>query len=283
MGRAIGLIIFGTLAIILLAFTFSENSGLQRAIPGVNIVAASETESVADYIVFAGRITDSISGKWLNDYTVIPYLDGNEISQPQTRTTSRIGKFAESGEGVHDGCFILYIPNRYELTESHVFIDSDKTPVTMQYKDGGFGGRGILYIWLGDVNPGDVFRLGVPDKQIEYAVAIMPEDNANLDPEIHQISTTLGEDGRVTTQTDNPSRVEVEIPESTIQISWTREYTVQTGTTIWNSWKWYVEGQVPGMNWSTYYAEVVQRNPDLVRTGYFVPGQTYYLPFASSS
>lgn len=285
MGRAIGLIIFGTFVVILMALGLtacSPQSGVLLGQVGIGGVSYEDT-AVADHIVIAGKITDPVTGKWLNNYTVIPYFNDEELSQPQSRAISRTDKYPQSGEGVHDGCFVLYIPNRYELTASHVFVNGNQEPITMRYKDGGLTGRSELYLWLGEVHPGDLIQLGIPDKQIEYAIAVMPEDNANLNPEIHQNSTVLDKDGRVTKPIDNDSNNEVLIPETTTQISWTREYTVLSGTTIWDSWKWYVEGQVPEMNWSTYYAEVVQRNPDLVRTGYFVQGQTYYLPLASSS
>ncbi len=287
MGRAIGLILVGILAVILFAVSFtacSPQSGIVLAQVGQGGLDFQET-AVADYIVIAGKITDPTSGKWLNNYTVIPYLNGEELSNPQNRAISRTGKYAPSGEGVHDGLFVLYIPNQYELTAGHDFISGNDQIVKMQYVDGGLTGASHLYVWMREVNPSDIFRLAVPDKQIEYAIAVMPQDNAELNPEYHQYSTTLDENGMIHKLIDqNADGKSVLIdptetpPDTQKAITWTREYTAPENTNIWNTWKWYVENQVDGLDWNTYYENVLLRNPELAKTDYFVKGQIYYLP-----
>ena len=291
MGRAIGLIILGVLAVILFTIGFSSLSGgTGFQLAGVEVVAASDETAVAKNIVFAGKITNPVNGQWENDYTVIPYLNNKEISNPQNRAISRIGKYHGSGEGVHDGLFVVYIPNIYELTAEHDFINADGELVEMHYAhNGGFSTNGDLYVWLREMNPGDVLQLRVPEKQIEYAIAIMSENNADLSEEIHQNETMLQGEQVVAVSGKNSENETVTQPnigkgggapppDTQMVGNWTREYTAPADTIVWDTWTLYVENQVPGMDWDTYYEEVMIHNPDLAQTRYFVKGQIYYLP-----
>ncbi len=280
MGRALSLILFGIVTVILATVGLTAcapQTGVQLGEITLGSMDSQET-AVATYIVIAGKITEPTSGAWLNNYSVIPYLDGQEISNPQNRAISRTGKYMGSGEGVHDGLFILYIPNQYELTATHDFINANGRPINMQYADGGFVGASDLYIWLGEVNPGDIFRLAVPAKQIEYAIAVMPTDNEQLDSDIHQNNTILQEDGRITTIETEKSSNKTMSTTSTQRIRWTRPYIAPQNSTIRETWSLYIENQVPSMNWTTYYTQLLLHNPELVQTGNFVAGQLYYLP-----
>lgn len=281
MVRAIGLIFFGILAVIVIAISLtacSPQTGVILGDFGQGGVGYENT-AVADYIVIAGKITNPTDGRWLNDYTVIPYLGGVELSQSQARAISRTDKFFGSGEGVHDGCFVIYIPNRYELTASHVFINGNKEPVTMQYKDGGFTGRSDLYLWLDEVNPGDIFRLAIPDKQIEYAIAVMPHDNAHLDPSYIHRDTLLDKDGNVSVRVkEGVGGGIVDGPGSLGAPGWEREFTPARNMTYQEVWLLYVSVHATNLNQYTFAQEVVRMNPELVQTGGFVVNETYYLP-----
>ena len=126
MGRAIGFILIGVLAVILLTVamsTVSGQSGVQFS--GVELVAASDNVPVADYVVIGGKLSDAATGAWLNNYAIIPFEDNFEVTTPQTRFSTRTGEHAFSGEGVHDGFFLIRIPNRYKLTAGNVFLNAN--------------------------------------------------------------------------------------------------------------------------------------------------------------
>lgn len=292
MGRAIGLIILGILAVILLTVTASSISGQTSAqIAGVQIVSAAETSPIADYIVIGGKLSDAQTGEWLNNYPIIPYMEGVEITVPQTRFLTRRGEHSASGEGVHDGFFLIKIPNHYKLTAANNFLNADGKPVQMRYIDNGMMAPSELFVWLSDVHPGQIFCLEVPDKQTDFTIVAMPQDNAHLPEKIQQNKTILLDNRSiqpVDTDTANGTVTfsfdqALNLPDPTlISELWTREFYPLQTLTIDEVFTQYVAPATSGIT-AEQFAEQVRKYNDLDANGLFHPNQKYFLPLADAS
>jgi hypothetical protein len=66
----------------------------------------------ATEIVLAGKVVDVVNDEWLNDRLVVVFVNGTEVA----RTVSKTGEYTMSGEGTHDGLFVISFPNTYKLT-----------------------------------------------------------------------------------------------------------------------------------------------------------------------
>ncbi|HFQ92399.1 MAG TPA: hypothetical protein ENK32_00185 [Anaerolineae bacterium] len=242
-------------------------------------------------IAFTGRVTEANTGKWLNEYLVIVFLNGEEIG----RKTSHLGKFKYSGEGVHDGLFDVRIPNTYELTAADKFVYANRQPLIMYTPDEQTPDSRNIYKWFGDLAPGDIIRIEVPAKQIEYAIAVMPVPNSELSEAIANgfIKTKIDQNGNVTAPLENAVPVKVNEAKSNSSqkanaltdssgIVWGRPLTHFSGSR-WQVWQLYVAGQVPGMTWEQFNDGVVRHNQHLMQTGYvFQYNQVYVLPVVAS-
>lgn len=243
-------------------------------------------------IAFTGRVTEANTGKWLNEYLVIVFLNGEEIG----RKTSHLGKFRYSGEGVHDGLFDVRVSNTYELMVTDSFIYKNGQPLIMYTPDEQAPDSRNIYKWFGDLAPGEIVRVEVPTKQIEYVIAVMPVPNSELSEAIANgfTKTKIDDGGNVTVPLENTASVEVDdnktsgsqkvnVPTDVSNVTWGRQLTHFSGNR-WQVWQLYVAGQVPGMTWERFKEEVVQRNQHLMQAGYvFQYNQVYTLPIVSSN
>jgi hypothetical protein len=244
-------------------------------------------------LVFAGQIEDE-NGRWLNNCVVVLFKNGEEVS----RTTSRLMNSAYSNNGPMDGVFELRIPNVYELTLTHEFYYSDRNRVTMTATPGLVGTRD-LGVWFGDLNFKDRRVVHIPDKQLEYALVVLPFPQDELPESYLKGHLSLNGGTLVTnlpeatgnerlavqaTAVPNPSPT----PQSNIQftvlpslnngLDWHLQMTGYYGNR-WDVWQRFVAGRVPGMNWETFKESVLVHNPQLENDSFvFYPDKAYLLP-----
>ena len=250
-------------------------------------------------IVFVGKVTDPNTGTWLNDYTVIVYLNGEEIG----RTVSKRDEYVHTGQGVFDGMFVVYVENHYKLTVEDEFVDLDtRQSLEMSSPDNNSSSR-YIYRWFGEKKPDELIRIGVPAKQIEYDIVVMPVSNAELPEAFLNGPTTIDGNGGVRVPLDTDGQVivvgangsnagkgggfqklEGQKSEKNVgSVIWERQLTHFYGNR-WQAWQLYVAGQVPGMTWEQFKDGVVQHNQHLMQTGYvFQYDQVYLLPVVSSN
>lgn len=266
---------------VLIACTPTQESALIDAATKVS----SEIDEVlvnAPQLAFAGKVTSPDGSRWLNDYLAIVYKDGEEIG----RNISQLGEFPESGEGKHDGLFLIKFDNLYNLTADDLIT---AVPDSTFQNAPGVVGTKYIYVWLGETPPGHRFYVAVPDKRIGYSLIILPLPVSDLPAEFLDGATTLSGDmvtasnGTVLDLTTAvPTPVPPEItnppPASTGGVSWTRPLTGFSGNR-WQVWQQYVEGQVAGITWEQFKDDVLIYNPDLAADGYvFQAGKQYLLP-----
>ncbi len=278
----LAIVLFG-IALLLLSACAAEGLALGDATGVGGFPGAAE-------IAFAGRVTEANTGKWLNEYLVIVFLNGEEIG----RKTSHLGKFKYSGEGVHDGLFDVRIPNTYELTAADSFAYSNGQPLVMYTPDERIPDSRNIYKWFGDLAPGDIIRIEVPAKQIEYVIAVMPIPNSELSEAIANgfIKTKIDQNGNVTAPLEDAAPVKAHDAKSNGSqtagtltdsngIVWGRPLTHFSGSR-WQVWQLYVAGQTPGMTWEQFNDGVVRHNQHLMQTSYvFQYNQVYVLPVVS--
>jgi hypothetical protein len=289
------IIVFITSTIFLVACSAEPIEQFDRMISGVNQTASLNTQST-DSIILAGKVTDPATNKWLNDYLVIVFLNGEEVG----RFISSLDKFENSGEGKHDGLFKVAFPNTYELTPETFFLRSDgdfmAVSTTPRY----------LYSWLGEMAPGSLIHIQVPDKQIEYAIKIMEAPVTELSedylargqaqltstdqivapaiPEISEVGYGGAENGA---QVESNSTVE---PNSTVELDsttesimsqevrWTRTLSGYYGNR-YEVWERFVQPTIPGLSWNEFKEQVLIYNPQLVTDGnIFHTDKLYIIP-----
>ncbi|MEJ2748058.1 MAG: hypothetical protein P8183_09135 [Anaerolineae bacterium] len=254
---------------------------------GALIDAATKVSSQIDealvnapQLAFAGKVTSPDGSRWLNDYLVIVYKDGEEVG----RNISQLGEFPESGEGKVDGLFFVKIDNLYDLTA----VDLIPPTPELAFQDAqGVVGIKYIYTWLNEVPPGYRFNVAVPSKRIGYSLIILPLPTSELPAEILDGPTTLDGDTIVASDgTMMDLNTAVPPPELTTEpspvpaggVSWTRPLTGFTGNR-WQAWQQFVDGQVSGITWEQFKDDVLIYNPDLEADGYiFQAGKQYVLP-----
>ena len=277
--------------------TSTQENILQGALESANR-RIDEAYITASHIVFTGKVIDA-NGMWLDNYLVILYLNGEEIS----RDVSRLQKFSESEIGVHNGLFKIEVSNVYELSAEDQFVLPDGPTMTMSNSEGFVGNTATVYKWFGDLQPGQLMRIQVPKKQIEYALYISPTAIGSLDAEIQYGKTQLSAAGDVTayvyadglnsalaTSAPVPKPAATSVPDRRSQaplakenqVTWTHPLTGFFGNR-WEVWERYVMGRVPGLRWQEFKEQVLIYNPHLVDDGFvFYPGKSYLLPLTSS-
>lgn len=236
----------------------------------------------APQIAFAGKVTSPDGSRWLNDYLAIIYKDGEEVG----RSVSKLDEFPESGEGKHDGLFLIKIENTYDLAAADLIPPAPE----LAFQDApGVVGVKYIYSWLGEVPPGHRFNVAVPTKRIGYALIIIPTPTTELPAEFLDGPTTLtggnmilASNGTVldlNTAVPPPQPTTASPPPVTANgISWSRSLTSFSGNR-WQAWQQYVEGQVNGITWEQFKDDVLIYNPDLEADGYvFQAGKQYLLP-----
>ena len=277
--------------------TPTQESILNGALESANR-RIDEAYDTASHIAFTGKVVDA-NGMWLDNYLVILYLNGAEIS----RNVSQLQKFPESEIGVHNGLFKIEVSNIYELSTADHFALADGQTMTMSNSEGFVGNTATVYKWFGDLQPGSLMRIRVPQKQIEYALYVSPTAIVSLDAEIQYGKTQLTEagdviayvyaDGRASAQA-TPATVPTSVPTSVPsrgsqaplakanQATWTYPLTGFFGNR-WQVWERYVMGSVPGLSWQEFKEQVLVYNPHLVDDGFmFYPGKSYLLPRTSN-
>ena len=282
-------------ALFLVACSADQFEEFDRRISGAG-EPTSQTTQAAEGFILAGKVTDPVTEKWLNDYLVIVFLNGEEIG----RHISTLDKFENSGEGKHDGLFKVAFPNTYELDSETFFLRSDGNYMAIATETGSLGNPLYLYSWLDEMAPGTLIRMQVPDKQIEYAIKIMeipvttmPEKYlargqatlTNTDqveaPEIPgpEISGTenVGTGGAV-----NSVAIEqiatIKEEEMSQEVRWTRTLSGYSGNR-YEVWERFIQPTVPGLSWNEFKEQVLIYNPQLVTDGnLFHPNKLYIIP-----
>lgn len=235
----------------------------------------------APQLAFAGKVTSLDGSHWLNDYLVVVYKDGQEVG----RSISRLDEFPESGEGKHDGLFVVKIENAYDLTA----VDLVPPAAEFAFQDApGVVGIKYIYTWLGEVPPDYRFNVAVPSKRIGYSLIIIPTPTTDLPAEFLDGTTTLTADNTIVasngtvldlnTAVPPPPPTAEPTPVPPGGVSWTRPLTGFTGNR-WQVWQQYVAGQVGGITWEQFKEDVLIYNPHLEADGYvFQAGKQYLLP-----
>lgn len=146
----------------------------------------------APIITLAGRVVNTETGEWLNERLVLVYLKGNEIARMVTQT----GKYDPSRRGVHDGLFVINVPNTYELSYADLRNAADSPPDTF------FGITDYpsyaYYHWFDSFSEGSQVDIPVTTKNIRYSVKVLSGDVTDLPPELLTAgSTRLKEDGTI--------------------------------------------------------------------------------------
>jgi len=248
-----------------------------------------QTLQTADGFIFAGKVTDPTSQAWLNDYLAIVFLNGEEVG----RHVSKLDKFANSGEGVHDGLFKVAFPNTYELTPETFFLRSDGEFMEVRAAHGTLGNAQYLYSWFGEIEPGRLIRIQVPDKQIEYAIKItekpvteLPEDllalgNTQLTATGQIVAvaseTNIETGGQVSSTISTETTTEKTIMDES-EVRWTRTLSGYYGNR-YDVWERFIQPTVPNLSWNEFKEQVLIYNPHLVTDGnIFYTDKLYVIP-----
>lgn len=211
-------------------------------------------------IVFAGKVVDEETEEWLNDYLAIAFLNGQEIG----RGHSALGKFAQSREGVHDGLFTVRVPNTYELTTGHHFTQRGNHSFTMLAGQGMMGNTAYLYHWFDQLSPGNIVRIQVLDKKIEYALVLLPLPASQLSVDILNGPVTLTADGRILPQKHT--------------LTWSSSLTNFSGT-VDDVWRQHIRGRIPNMTKDEFIYTFRIHNPVLEDDdNVLYPSKRYLLP-----
>lgn len=178
----IGSLILGGIGSIILALTMDRRRrggcliitiGIVVVISGIIIffpfdkIISFLPAMVPNKLVFAGKIVDGSTNKWTNNRLVLLFLEGKEVG----RAVSKLGKFVESGQGVHDGLYTITVSNLYELQLTDlndVISDTFKLSV--------INGTYSAYYWHDPFYEGDVFTIKIPTKNIQYAIKSIEGD-----------------------------------------------------------------------------------------------------------
>jgi hypothetical protein len=156
-----------------------------------------------------------------------------------------------------------------------------------------------LGTWFADLNPNDRRVLSVPDKQLEYALVVLPMLQDELPESYSQGNLSLNGGLLITNQVDAVGNENLAVaatavpspsptPQSNIQftvlpsqnngLDWHLQMTGYYGNR-WDVWERFIAGRVPGMSWETFKEAVLVHNPQLEEDSYvFYPGKTYRLP-----
>jgi hypothetical protein len=162
---------------------------LAAAIVGVQYFPPVEL-GAAPSITFAGRVVNTVSGVWPNDRLVLIFLNRDEIARAVTST----GKYDPSGLGVHDGLFVIDVPNTYELRLSDFRLVGEPTiSFTLQANPIDAYSR-----WFDQFEEDSQVEIAVPSKNIHYTVKVLSGNAADLPRELLTAgSTRLKEDGTI--------------------------------------------------------------------------------------
>ena len=245
-------------------------------------------------LVFAGQIEDE-NGRWLNDCVVVLFRNGEEV----TRTSTRLMDSSFTGNGPMDGVFELHTPNVYKLTVAHEIYHPNRALVSTSTVPGVVGTR-YLGTWFEDLNPSDMRVLDVPDKQLEYAIVVLPMPLDEV-PDNYAPGKLTFQNGMLIVQpeeTDDdeggesapPEALPLPTPEANIVFNvlpsrnngqdWHLQMTGYYGNR-WDVWERFVSGRIPGLDWETFKYAVLVHNPHLEDDGFvFYSNKTYLLPFA---
>ena len=248
----------------------------------------------ADDLVFAGQIEDA-SGRWLNDYVVVLFKNGEEIS----RTSSRLLDSPLSSVGPMDGVFELKIFNEYKLNQEHGFYFPTDSPVEVKAVNGIVGTR-YIGTWFDNLTPGSLRVIEVPEKQLVYSLVVLPNPLDELPESHHRGNVKLEGSRLVTNVVEDTEETEsetiqvatipetipvsqtnvqfIELPSRNNGLDWHWQMTGYSGNR-WDVWEKYIAGHVPGMDWNTFEYAVLVHNPQLETDGFvFYPEKSYLLP-----
>jgi hypothetical protein len=156
-----------------------------------------QNKRVSNTIVFAGRATDVVSGDWPNQHLAVLFLNGEEIG----RTETIIGDFEESGDGIHDGLFVIKVKNNYKLNVNDFKFDGNRG-LNFSWKKNSkwlFSTKmAEIYRWFGNVEIGEIIEIPVPNKNLTYSIFIFDIPASQLPLDVQTIgSLTLKHDGTV--------------------------------------------------------------------------------------
>lgn len=250
----------------------------------------------ADDLVFAGQIEDE-NGRWLNNYVVVLFKNGEEIS----RTSSRLLDSPLSSVGPMDGVFELKIFNEYKLNQQHGFYFPTDSPVEVKAVNGIVGTR-YIGTWFDNLTPGSLRVIEVPEKQLVYSLVVLPNPLDELPESHHRGNVKLEGSRLVTNVTDDGEEAEDQATQVTVTavpepilvsqtnvqftllpsrnngLDWHWQMTGYFGNR-WDVWERFVAPRNPGMDWNTFEYAVLAHNPQLETDGFvFYPEKSYLLP-----
>lgn len=144
----------------------------------------SQKSNPAKTIIFSGKVVDHVTGQWPNDRLVVLFLNGKEVS----RTKSELGEFIYSGEGKHDGLFVITVNNTYDLTEKDFnYTENQGVDFKTDFEKNWFFPKSkSVYRWFGDVEPGIFLGIPVKSKNLKFVLYTFEEPFDMLTAEIQQ-------------------------------------------------------------------------------------------------
>jgi len=191
------LIEFALVIVIIVIIFIMSGCSLNEARKKINsYLEERQKDNPAEIIIFSGKVVDVVNGQWPNDRLVVLFLNGKEIS----RTKSELNEFIYSGEGKHDGLFVVTIENTYELTENDFNYDGNKGVnfETNFEKNWGIPKSKSLYRWFGEVEQDTFIDIPVVSKNLRFILFIFEEPFDTLSAEIQKGgSLTIKQDGTI--------------------------------------------------------------------------------------
>lgn len=186
----------GTISLAATVLLVVMASAIFRFAPGptpeeVKDAALASDKASLPQLTIAGRVVNTRSAEWLNDRLVLVYLKEKEIG----RAISQTGEYPLSGQGVHDGLFVVNVPNTYKLglldlngpsTEERA-IEFSRSDSEQNY-----------YHWFDQFEEGSQVEIPIPSKNIRYTFKVLSGNVTTLPRELLTAgSTRLKEDGTI--------------------------------------------------------------------------------------
>jgi hypothetical protein len=148
-------------------------------------------------LIIAGKAVNVVTSEWPNDRLVLLFLNGKEVG----RTETDLGEFSNSGQGTHDGLFVLRVSNDYHLTLNDFNFEGNRG-LDFSREDNPnwpFSNNDIaIYRWFGDVEVGTLSYIPLPAKNLTFAIYIFETPTVNLPGELQLPgSAVLQHDGTI--------------------------------------------------------------------------------------
>jgi len=135
---------------------------------------------------FSGKVVNPESSEWPNNRLVVLYLRRPVIGEEIGRFVTVMGESKLSGEGKTDGFFKVTVDNIYEIPSNRFEFGNTRKKSQIENEGGvlGIGAKSVLNVWLGELEEGNLYRIPVPSKNLEYAIKIFATDVSYLPHEL---------------------------------------------------------------------------------------------------